>query len=446
VIFVSIYIVTFGIGFLLLSAQSLSSKGERSHAGPTVALAFVSKEIFHSAGKLQIETSGHFARLAAKNPHLWLLARSGGNRLSFGPVPPSASALMDQNNGFLNEGRFHVAGVAKPYDDGQLTLRWTPAGQVLLAVGGVDPGTITFGDSFRYLLTEGFDLILGAMGLLGLIALLVALPLLTRALKPMTSDAAAISAERPGSRLRENKVPRELLPLVKGFNSALERLDQELVRRRRFIADVAHELRTPLSIISLQVESLPRTATKDNMRRVVSRLSHLAAQMLDVERLSLSGDNKTDVEVVALTRDVIADTALMVTAGGYELSLKAPSTPIITVGDPQALARAIYNLIGNAVAHGGGKGEIQVFIDERGTLDVIDEGPGVAPSVRPYLFEPFSRARWDRDGCGLGLHLTREIMRAHGGDAVLLPSNQGAAFRLRFAVSYTRPPDFGHST
>jgi signal transduction histidine kinase len=168
--------------------------------------------------------------------------------------------------------------------------------------------------------------------------------------------------------------------------------------------------------------------------------------MLDVERLSLSGDNKTDVEVVALTRDVIADTALMVTAGGYELSVKAPSTPIITVGDPQALARAIYNLIGNAVAHGGGKGEIQVLIDERGTLDVIDQGPGVASSVRPYLFEPFSRARWDRDGCGLGLHLAREIMRAHGGDAVLLPSNQGAAFRLRFAVSYTRPPDFGHST
>jgi signal transduction histidine kinase len=273
------------------------------------------------------------------------------------------------------------------------------------------------------------------MGLLGLIALLVALPLLTRALKPVISDAAAIRAERPGSRLRENKVPRELLPLVKGFNSALERLDQELVRRRRFIADVAHELRTPLSIISLQVESLPQTATKDNMRRVVTRLSHLAAQMLDVERLSLSANNKSNVDVVALTRDVIADTALMVTAGGYGLSLAAPSTPVITLGDPQAVARAIYNLIGNAVAHGGGKGEIQVIIDERGTLDVIDEGPGVAPSVRPNLFEPFSRARWDRDGCGLGLHLTREILRAHGGDAVLLPSDRGAAFRLIFVVS-----------
>ncbi|MFL5237692.1 MAG: sensor histidine kinase, partial [Rhizomicrobium sp.] len=69
-----------------------------------------------------------------------------------------------------------------------------------------------------------------------------------------------------------------------------------------------------------------------------------------------------------------------------------------------------------------------------------DEGPGVPLSIRNTLFEPFCRGRWDRDGCGLGLHLTREIMRAHGGDVSLLPTASGAAFRLEFPNPFPIDP------
>jgi signal transduction histidine kinase len=245
-------------------------------------------------------------------------------------------------------------------------------------------------------------------------------------------DAAAIRPDQPTGRIQEGRVPRELLPLVRAFNAALDRLANELVRRKRFIADVAHELRTPLAIASLQIDALPKNEERKDLQRVMTRLSHLVAQMLDVERLSVAAQCRSEIDLARLASDTIAEIAPMAMAAGYEVSLDASAEPVIVRGDPRALGRAVANLIGNAVAHGNGRGEIRVRVGAWRTIDVIDEGPGVPLSIRNTLFEPFCRERWDRDGCGLGLHLTREIMRAHGGDVSLLPTVSGAAFRLEF--------------
>jgi signal transduction histidine kinase len=430
-IFLPIYVLTFLAGLLMLSSASLSFE-EDHHMAPTIAISFAADEMQRVNGRLLIPENGPFAELASENPSLWLLADSAGRRYSFGPVPRGAPPLFDIYAASLESGSFHVPGVPRPLSDSSIERRETALGRVYLAAGGIDSRNVSLAHAFRYFLGQGLFVVLLALGVIGLVAMLVALPVLTAALKPVTKDVAAISPDRPDRRLRETRVPKELLPLVRGFNSALERLAGEIVRRRRFIADVAHELRTPLAILSLQTDSLKDEEAREDLQRVVLRLSHLVGQMLDVERLTLGGQPRSEIDLVALAGDVVADMAPMAVASGYELSLRKPTGPVVVDGDRHALARAIGNLIGNAVAHAGGRGPIQVVVGEERTLDVLDEGPGVAATLRPNLFEPFCRERWDRDGCGLGLHLTREIMRAHGGDAVLLPSAAGAAFRLDF--------------
>ena len=298
----------------------------------------------------------------------------------------------------------------------------------LVAVGG-EGG---MGATLRSYFEEGVLVVILWIALLALIVTAVAVPLLTRAVKPIVIEASRIDAANPDKRLDEREAPRELLPLVRGFNGALDRLSDELSRRQRFVADVAHELRTPLAILTLRVDAIADDEAKGELRRGMGRMSDMVAQMLAVERLSLGKQEWRPVDLTVLARQVVADMAPIVMAAGYEVSLEAPDSPVLVEGDLGAIERAIVNLVGNAVAHGGESGRIRVAVSEEKTVDVLDDGPGIPEEIRKNLFEPFCRARWDTDGCGLGLHLTREIMRMHGGDACLVEPSSGAHFRLQF--------------
>jgi signal transduction histidine kinase len=97
-------------------------------------------------------------------------------------------------------------------------------------------------------------------------------------------------------------------------------------------------------------------------------------------------------------------------------------------------------LLGNAVAHGGGSGTIAVRVGAEGWIEVSDEGPGLPEGASERIFEPFHRERWDKDGCGLGLHLVREIMRAHEGEARLVGVGSGAVFRLELPSAAALQP------
>lgn len=432
-IFVPIYVGISLAGMTLLSFVSLSA-GERHHSGPRVALTYVGDELLYTSASLRLPRDGPFGQLAAKNPSLWVLAEDNGRLYSVGPVPPQARAAFKSYVGVV-AANFHVPGVRRPLSDAALQRHESAYGRVLLAAGGVDPETISVADSFRYFLSQGLFFILGILALFGLLAMLVALPLLTRSLRPLTRETASISPDNPIRRINERNVPKELLPLVRGFNSALDSLSNEIVRRKRIIADLAHELRTPLAIIALQVEALGSDEERVELQRMVTRLGDMVGQMLDLERLAIAGRKFERINLTALASDIIADMAPLAMKAGYEISLAAPPEPVWVNGEEQALSRAIGNLIGNAVAHAGGRGQIKVIVSRDRQLDVVDEGPGVAANVRSNLFEPFARERWDRDGCGLGLHLTREILRVHGGDAILVPTERGATFRVQFPAA-----------
>lgn len=433
-IFMSIYVVVLAAFLAMLAlSNALAEADENPYGGASLAIAFAAEELRPAPGAFALSNDGKFAQLARRNPTLWLVARRGGRSVSFGPVPQTALDLVDRRQGAFDSARFRVPGLPAATANAKLERWGRGADAMLIAAGGVDPATLSPRDWLHELGPEAVIVALVLIAVLGLVAMAIALPLFTRAIRPITAEAGSVVPQDPGRRLDERKAPRELLPLVRAFNATLERLAGELARRKRFITDVAHELRTPLAVVSLRVEALEDEAAKLDLRRGVGRLTHLVAQMLDLERLSLSNRQHGPVDLAATARDVLADLAPMAMKAGYEVSLEAPDDPVIVTGDEHAIARAVTNLVGNAVAHGGGSGPVRVVVGAAGTIDVADEGPGIPPALLPHLFQPFSRGTVSTEGSGLGLHLTREIMRAHGGEVSLVPAERGATFRLTFA-------------
>jgi signal transduction histidine kinase len=431
--FTAVYVAAIGAFLTIIVVTDDPHRDPNSHTAPKIALVRAAEELVRTENGFRIARDGGFAAMASRNPAIWLIGRSGDRSFSFGRVPEPVARAFEQHGLLVQSGRFYVPGVERPLANAVVERRRVGSDFVVLAVGGVDPKTLGSGDSLGASWGEGVLVILGWIAVVGFAAMLIALPILSRALRPLAAEAASILPQEPERRLDEDKAPRELLPLVRGFNAALDRLASELGRRKRFIADAAHELRTPLAVVALRVEALEDETAKQELRRGLGRLVHLVSQMLDIERLSLSGRERSPVDLAAVARDVVADLAPTAIRSGYDLSLEAPDAPVIVTGDAHAISRAITNLIGNSVAHGGRSGQISVMVGADRTIDVVDEGPGVPEALQPRLFEPFSRGRSDSEGCGLGLHLTREIMRAHGGEVRLVPGQRGARFRLCFA-------------
>jgi signal transduction histidine kinase len=430
--FTFVYIVTIAIALTGLVVFQESHRDRNKHIGPKIAVSNAADDLVRTEQGLGMAQDGGFAALASRNPAMWLFVRSGDKSLSFGKVPEAAARALAPGGLNVHSSRFYVQGVEPAVAGAVVERRQFGRDVVYFAAGGVDPETLGPWENLDAYFSDGLVSWLIRTIIMGSVAMLIALPILSRALRPLAAEAASILPQEPERRLDEKKAPREVLPLVRGFNAALDRLASELGRRKRFVADAAHELRTPLAVVALRVEGLQDETEKQELRRGLGRLVHLVSQMLDIERLSLSGRERLPVDLGGTARDVVADLAPAAIKAGYDMSLEAPDEPVVVTGDAHAISRALTNLIGNAIAHGGGAGQIRVAVGADRTVDVMDDGPGVPEALQPRLFEPFSRGSSDREGCGLGLHLTREIMRTHGGDVCLMPNERGAVFRLSF--------------
>jgi two-component system OmpR family sensor kinase len=271
-----------------------------------------------------------------------------------------------------------------------------------------------------------------------------------RGLDPLDAMSRAVAKRRADAMepLADRGVPDELRPLVASLNGLLERLSDALAAQRRFTADAAHELRTPLAALKLQLELARRagrpaelTAALDDLEAGVARTSHVVEQLMTLARVEPEAlaTQRTASDLVAIAKDAIVARAALAADKAIDLGL-AHATPAVVSGDPASLGIMLSNLIDNALRYTPRGGRIDVFVerDESAvTLGVADTGPGIPRDERARVFDRFYRgAAGDEPGSGLGLSIVKRIADAHQATITLDAPAQGTGLiaRVRFPL------------
>ena len=274
---------------------------------------------------------------------------------------------------------------------------------------------------------------------IGVAAILVGVWTIRSGLRPLSAASRAateIGPEQPSRRLPLTGMPREIQPLVAAVNSALDRLARGLDIQRRFTADAAHELRTPLSVLTARLDALPSVSDIEAMRNDVDRMNRLVEQMLKMARLeSMPLDVTQPIDLNEVVVEAISLLGPLAIREGKELVRTEIENAVMVHGNRAALVTALVNLIENALAHTPTGSAIEVELSPEGKIQVLDRGPGVPESEREAIFRRFHRGRIrGASGAGLGLAIVAEIAAAHGGSvsAASRPGG-GAAFCLQVA-------------
>jgi two-component system OmpR family sensor kinase/two-component system sensor histidine kinase QseC len=283
--------------------------------------------------------------------------------------------------------------------------------------------------------------------------------LVSRSLAPLQRLAGEVRARDSGSlqALSSEGLPEEVLPLVQSLNALLDRLSQALAAQRHFVGDAAHELRSPLTALKLQVQLLrraPDDAARDEAAHAltagVDRATRLVEQLLALARSEAApaSDAGTVQPLAEIVRQAMAEVGPLAAARGTTLELDAADGGAATIAhggaEVSALAR---NLIDNAVRYSPDGGRVAVRVDVAegaAVLQVDDDGPGIPPEDRDRVFDRFVRREnaAGQTGSGLGLAIVRQVARHQGAEVTLDDSPLGG-LRVRVAWAPRAPKSPG---
>ena len=328
------------------------------------------------------------------------------------------------------------------------TLRRTVAGEPFLFVTAE---TTRKRDQLRVDLT--FALVLPLIFFAGATGLTIWFGI-RHALLPVEDIRAAL--KRMGHRalqpLDSASAPTEIRPLVEEFNLVLDRLDQASAAQQRFVANAAHQLRTPLAGIRTQLELLQGETNADareaRCRQCISaieRLGHLVNQMLVLLSAEPSGrhaDLAAPIDVPELIRERSPEWIRLAETQRIDLGFELQ--PARVNGDPLLLGEAIANLVINAIHYTPPNGEVTIRCRLHGSdalIEVEDNGPGIPRDARESIFERFFRLPGTSgQGSGLGLAIVREIARGFGGEVRALEPTGGQGAHLQVRLPASPPP------
>lgn len=379
------------------------------------------------------------------------LAQAAALLVAQPPQAPEAGAQARIFTPVLH--RYAAKTALQVWADGQLLLRSATAPEQPLAPQA-RPGfqTVTLGEQpWRVFVTAGGlpgqqvqvgqavaarDDVLWAMWRSTLWPLLLALPLLglglwvvvRHALRPLHALGQTLHARSPDAlqqHIPEQGLPLEMRPMVQALNQLFVRIESLLASERRFTADAAHELRTPIAAIRAHAEVALRASTEAQRQQALSRTltgcdraTHLVTQLLMLSRLEAEAmPALRTVDLALVARQVLAELAPRALAQGQQLSLEAAQGWSLQ-GDEALLAVLLRNLVDNALQHAGAGAQIQLSVQQAQRtmqLCVDDSGPGLAAADLARLGERFFRPAGTRaSGSGLGWSIASRIALAHG--------------------------------
>jgi two-component system sensor histidine kinase TctE len=223
-----------------------------------------------------------------------------------------------------------------------------------------------------------------------------------------------------------DRAPSEVRPLIVALNGLIGRLSDARGTQQRFVANAAHQLRTPLAALQVQTERALReknperhSEALDHVLKAVTRLRHLTQQLLTLTRSDPSAAGTlmlSDIDLADLARDELGRWADAAVEHSIDLGYDGPESGVMVRGEPQLLRELIGNLVDNAIRYGRGGGQVTVGVRRSPvTIFVEDDGPGISMAERERVLDPFYRMPHSKgEGCGLGLAIAREIAARHG--------------------------------
>jgi signal transduction histidine kinase len=259
-------------------------------------------------------------------------------------------------------------------------------------------------------------------------------------LRPLQRAAAQAEAIGPGAvsaRLPEEGLPREVHALVGAVNRALDRLEVAFQSQQRFIADAAHELRTPVAVLKAHAHILPAQDGLAAWKDEINAMERLVNQLLDSARLDVVALEKGQVvELNQVARAVASQLAPIAIGAGKSIEVISTSGPVLINGSTDLLACAVRNLVENALRHTAAGTVVEIGISLPATLRVSDHGAGIDPRERELIFKRFWQGGRDRGGgAGLGMDIVARAVAALDGTISISDAPGGAVFTLEFPTA-----------
>lgn len=398
-------------------------------------------------------------RFQAENVHPMMMQPSlrgrGGQGMGDGNTPPADERLL------LLDAKGNLLADSDP-QQGHLTLlpRTVAKGGVIIRVNDAPVGTLIVMSGLGQLnayqtafLRQVTLFLVIATGVVALSALWIGRAQAQRILAPIQALSRATQEIARGDLTQRIPVASddELGEMALAFNTMAEDLEQQQALRRRAMNDIAHELRTPLSVLQIELESLedgltqPTPEVISGLQTELGRLTHLVE---DLRVLALTDAGELHLEwatldLGGLLHEMLDRVRSAAREKGLTLNAEVPESPILIEGDARRLAQVLLNLLANAIQHTPPNGGITVKLEAQDAdtvhVSVADTGEGIPAEHLPHIFERFYRPAAARTpkGTGLGLSIAKSLVEAHGG-YIRVASAEGVGSAFTFTLPLHR--------